>query len=213
MGEIVLVRHGQANSAAEDEASYDRLSELGRQQARWLGDWMSVHGWAFDHVLSGTLNRQRDTAQEMGHLPDQDARLNELDYYTLSAAAQDKLGIPLPSPTEFANHMPRVIEAWRQAEIQGAEPFQNFNSRVREMMVEAAIPGRRLLCVTSGGVIGMILHQLLELDLRHIGNVVMPIFNTSVHRLSVLPDRTILAGFNATPHLETPERAYARTYY
>ena len=37
MGEVVLVRHGQANSGATDEESYDRLSDLGHQQARWLG--------------------------------------------------------------------------------------------------------------------------------------------------------------------------------
>lgn len=213
MGEIILVRHGQANSAADNEADYDRLSDLGRQQARWLGAWMAEHDWRFDHVLSGTLNRQRDTATEMGKTPDQDARLNELDYYNLSAKAQEKLGLALPGPDEFVNHMPRVMEAWRQAEIQGTEPYQNFTTRIRELVVEAARPGRRVLCVTSGGVIAMILHQILELELKHFGNLTMPIFNTSVHRLNVLPDRTILAGFNATPHLETPDRAHARTYY
>ena len=213
MGEIVLVRHGQANSAATNEADYDRLSDLGRQQARWLGGWMESHGWGFDHVLSGTLNRQRDTAIEMGQVPDQDARLNELDYYNLSNAAQETLGLPFPGPEEFVNHMPRVMEAWRQAEIQGNEPYQGFTTRVSEMMTEAATPGRRVLCVTSGGVIAMILHQLLDLDLRHFGNLTMPIYNTSVHRLTVLEDRTILAGFNATPHLEMPDRAHARTYY
>lgn len=213
MGEIILVRHGQANSAADNEADYDRLSDLGRQQARWLGTWMAEHDWRFDHVLSGTLNRQRDTATEMGKTPDQDARLNELDYYNLSAKAQEKLGLALPGPDEFVNHMPRVMEAWRQAEIQGTEPYQNFTTRIRELVVEAARPGRRVLCVTSGGVIAMILHQILELELKHFGNLTMPIFNTSVHRLNVLPDRTILAGFNATPHLETPDRAHARTYY
>ena len=67
MGEIILVRHGQANSAADNEADYDRLSDLGRQQARWLGAWMAEHDWNFDHILSGTLNRQRDTSLEMGH--------------------------------------------------------------------------------------------------------------------------------------------------
>jgi len=213
MGEIILVRHGQANSAAKDEENYDRLSDLGRQQARWLGEWMDAHGWSFDHVLSGTLNRQRDTADEMGKTPDQDARLNELDYYRLSSIAEEKLGMPLPGPEEFVNHMPRIMEAWRQAEIQGSEPYQAFTSRVAELITEAATPGRRVLCVTSGGVIAMILHQLLEVELKHFGNLTMPIFNTSVHRLNVLPDRTILAGFNATPHLEIPDRAYARTYY
>jgi broad specificity phosphatase PhoE len=213
MGEIILVRHGQANSAADNEADYDRLSDLGRQQARWLGAWMAEHEWSFDHILSGTLNRQRDTAMEMGNTPDQDARLNELDYYNLSAAAEAKLGLSPPNPEEFADHMPRVMAAWQQAEIQGDEPFQNFTTRIREIVAEAATPGRRVLCVTSGGVIAMVLHQLLELELKHFGNLAMPIFNTSVHRLTVLKDRTILAGFNATPHLETPGRAHARTYY
>ncbi len=213
MGEIILVRHGQANSAATDEESYDRLSDLGRQQARWLGEWMVRHEWDFDHVLSGTLNRQRDTAFEMGKEPDEDARLNELDYYTLSAVARDKLGLPLPGPEDFVNHMARIMEAWRQAEIQGSEPYQAFTARVSELIAEASTPGRRVLCVTSGGVIAMILHQLLDLELRHFGNLAMPIFNTSVHRLTVLQDRTILAGFHATPHLETPDRAHARTYY
>ena len=109
--------------------------------------------------------------------------------------------------------MPRVMAAWQQAEIQGDEPFQSFTTRIREIVAEAATPGRRVLCVTSGGVIAMVLHQLLELELKHFGNLAMPIFNTSVHRLTVLKDRTILAGFNATPHLETPDRAHARTYY
>lgn len=213
MGEIILVRHGQANSSATNEADYDRLSDLGRQQARWLGEWMAAHAWGFDHVLSGTLNRQRDTALEMGERPEEDARLNELDYYNLSAAAKTKLGLPLPGPEEFLNHMPRIMEAWRQAEIEGDESYVSFSTRIAEIVAEAATPGRRVLCVTSGGVIAMVLHQLLDLELRQFGNLTMPIFNTSVHRLTVLKDRTILAGFNATPHLELPDRAHARTYY
>ena len=37
MGEIVLIRHGQANSHATTEEDYDRLSPLGHDQARWVG--------------------------------------------------------------------------------------------------------------------------------------------------------------------------------
>ena len=66
MTEIILVRHGQANSHAKDEASYDRLSDLGRQQAAWLGDHMRRTNPHFDHVVTGTLTRQADTARAMG---------------------------------------------------------------------------------------------------------------------------------------------------
>ena len=37
MVELTLVRHGQAQTGARDEASYDSLSNLGHQ-ARWLGE-------------------------------------------------------------------------------------------------------------------------------------------------------------------------------
>lgn len=213
MGEIVLVRHGQANSTARDEEGYDRLSDLGHRQAAWLGDWLRQHESPFDHVLSGTLRRHRQTVAAMGLTADEDARLNELDYYTLTARLEAHDGTPAPGPDGFADHMPRVFAAWHAAEIQGAEPYQKFEDRVAEMLREAAVPGRRLLCITSGGVIGMVLRHLLDLDLRKMAQVMLPIFNTSVHRLRVEPQRTYLAGYNATPHLDPPERAHARSIY
>jgi len=39
MVRIFLIRHGQANSEAKDEVSYDRLSALGKIQAGWLGQY------------------------------------------------------------------------------------------------------------------------------------------------------------------------------
>ncbi|MEO1798692.1 MAG: phosphoglycerate mutase family protein, partial [Pseudomonadota bacterium] len=85
MGEIILVRHGQANSTATDEESYDRLSDLGHQQAQLLGEHLRGLGETFDLVLSGTLRRHQETASAMGFEPDRlDPRLNELDYFNLS---------------------------------------------------------------------------------------------------------------------------------
>jgi len=40
MSLVYLVRHAQASFGAQD---YDRLSELGRQQARWLGGYFAEH--------------------------------------------------------------------------------------------------------------------------------------------------------------------------
>ena len=50
MGEITLVRHGQANSTATDEESYDKLSDLGWRQGRWLGDYLRHHEEGFDLI-------------------------------------------------------------------------------------------------------------------------------------------------------------------
>jgi len=213
MGEIILVRHGQANSAATTEEDYDRLSDLGHSQAAWLGDWMRGHRYEFDHIWSGTLRRHRQTVAAMGMEADEDARLNEIDYYTLTQAMQDVLGEPAPGPDDFADHMPKVFAAWKRAEIEGQEPYEAFESRVRDLLEEASVPGRRLLAVTSGGVIGMVLRHILNLDLIKMSHVMLPIWNTSIHRLHVRPGETIMAGFNAIPHLDHPDRAEARTYY
>ena len=213
MGDIILVRHGQANSHARTEEDYDRLSDLGKVQADWLGQWLRAHDYAFDHVVSGTLRRHRQTVAAMGYDADEDARLNELDYHRLSDALLRVKGEPLPTGDSFADHMPKVFAAWREAEIEGAEPYQAFEDRVAALLADAARPGRRVLCVTSGGVIGMVLRHLLDLDLMKMSRVMLPIWNTSLHRLHVRDTETILAGFNAIPHLETPDRAHARTYY
>ncbi|MDJ1015384.1 MAG: histidine phosphatase family protein [Paracoccaceae bacterium] len=213
MGEIILVRHGQANSTATTEEDYDRLSPLGHQQAAWLGDWMRAHGYAFDHVWSGTLRRHRETVAGMAFAADEDARLNEIDYYNLTTIMHEVKGEPFPTPETFGDHMPKVLAAWQAAEIEGAETYDNFERRIAELLAEAAVPGRRVLCVTSGGVIAMVLRHLLDLDLIKMSRVMLPIWNTSIHRIHLRGEEPILAGFNAIPHLDRPDRAEARTYY
>ncbi len=213
MGEIILVRHGQANSSATTEEDYDRLSDLGHQQARWLGDWFRAHEMTFDHVVSGTMRRHRETVAGIGLKADEDARLNEIDYYTLSDALHRVKGEPLPTGDSFATHMPKVFAAWQAAEIEGAEPYHAFEDRVAALIEDAAQPGRRVLCVTSGGVIGMVLRHVLDLDILKMSHVMLPIFNSSVHKLNVRNGATFMAGYNAIPHLDPPDRAHARTHY
>ena len=214
MGEVILVRHGQANSAATDEESYDRLSALGHQQSRWLGAYLKDHEAPFDKVICGSLRRHKETAAgiDLG-APQIDERLNEMDYFNLGQALEDVHGVPFPGPEDFASHVPEVMEAWHKAEIKGVETFASFEARVVGVLQEAAKPGVKVLCVTSGGVIGMIMRHLLNLDPRRMAHVLLPIMNTSVHRVHVIPQGPILAGFNAVPHLDGAARRDARTHY
>ena len=62
MALLFLVRHGQASFGTAD---YDRLSELGRQQSRWLGEYFGERAVRFKRVVAGTLRRQQDTASEI----------------------------------------------------------------------------------------------------------------------------------------------------
>lgn len=216
MGEVILIRHGQANSASQDEDGYDRLSDLGQQQARWLGDWLRDHEAPFDRILTGSLRRHRQTTDALGAMgpdPLTDPRLNEMDYFNLGRALQDRHGVPMPTPDSFAAHAIQVMEAWHRAEIRGNETFAAFETRVTSVLAEASEPGVRVLCITSGGVIGMVARGLLGLDPRRLAHILLPIRNSSMHRVQVTPHGTILSGFNATPHLDSPDRAHARTTY
>jgi broad specificity phosphatase PhoE len=85
---ICLVRHGQASAEAED---YDVLSDLGRAQAAAVGRELARRGLRDPHLVSGTLNRQRDTARLLAEAAgfqrplQQDARWNEYDHLDLIA--------------------------------------------------------------------------------------------------------------------------------
>jgi len=65
MSTLTLVRHGQATPFEDDP---DRLSPLGQIQARTLGSYWLHHQVVFDEVYTGTLVRQRHTAQIVGEV-------------------------------------------------------------------------------------------------------------------------------------------------
>lgn len=60
MGSLLLVRHGQASFLSED---YDRLSPLGEEQARRLGQAWVRRGVRLDGAFVGPRLRQRRTAE------------------------------------------------------------------------------------------------------------------------------------------------------
>lgn len=214
MGELYLIRHGQANTGATTEEDYDRLSGLGHEQARWLGAWLQAHEDPFDLVISGTMRRHRETAAGMGYAPERfDDRLNEMNYFALVRDIEVTHGIAPPDgPDDFAAHIPQTLAAWERATINGAEPFATFEGRINTALAEAAEPGKRVLCVTSGGVISMVMRRALGLSTDQMAHVLLPIYNSSLHRFRIRPEGTFLTAFNAIPHLDPPDLAYARTH-
>lgn len=214
MGELYLVRHGQANSGATSEEDYDRLSDLGHTQAQLLGAWMRDHEAPFDQILAGSMRRHRETALGMGYTPGHyDPRLNEMEYFALARDMEVHHGVARPaSPEDFAVHMPQTLAAWEQATINGAEPFATFEGRITAALSEAAKPGKRVLCVTSGGVISMVMRTALGLSTDQMAHVLPPIYNSSLHRFRIRPEGTFLMAFNGIPHLDPPELADHRTH-
>lgn len=158
MSVLFLVRHGQASSY---EHGGDHLSELGRSQARKLGEYLVHSDAKFDAVIAGTMLRQQQTAQLVAEayaaagLPfpsmEVDARWNEYD-------SQGVLGALVPvlaqSDAQFARKVAdfeaaagtrdqnrffqRMFEVvmgkWVRDEITapGVEAFSTFHERVRQ---------------------------------------------------------------------------------
>ncbi len=215
MTEIILVRHGQANSGAANEAEYDRLSELGHRQAEWLGAWLAGTEPHFDRVMTGTLTRQRQTARAMGYgATSEDVRLNELTYFDLAHAMEAQHGVPAPDTAqEFARYLHDVISHWAEDRLRDVpETFGSFRTRIVALMEEACDAHGRTLMVTSGGVIGMVMQHVLGLEPRAMAGMMLRIQNSSVHRLRHVHGALTLDTFNATPHLDAADRAHARTF-
>lgn len=218
MSQITLVRHGQANSAAQDEAGYDALSELGAQQSAWLGDYWDRIGTGFDRVYTGTLTRHRQTAEAMDArrwaAPVADPRLNEVEYFDLSNRMHAQLGIPLPTcREEFIDHLPLVFTHWQDGKIEGAsESFHDFQSRIDAALTDISAGEGRALVVTSGGLIAMAIRVAMGLELGAFARLALTIMNTSVHQLHPVGSGLTLTGFNAVPHLADPDRHFAQTF-
>lgn len=216
MAQITLIRHGQANSEARDEDSYDRLSDLGRQQSAWLGEYLQGSAAWQGALYCGKLRRHVETAAAMApdRVPVQDARLNELEYFTLAELLRDQQGVAIPDTREgFAEHLPRVFGAWQRGEIENPpESFQTFETRVTSALADIAAGGKPALVVTSGGLISMVMRAQLGLDTTNMARIALAIMNTSMHRLFPIAGHLSPVLFNAVPHLEHPDRHFAQTH-
>ena len=235
MAELILVRHGQASFGADD---YDKLSELGWRQSRWLGEHFAERGAAFDRVIRGSLRRHVETlngiAEGMGRELNggEDPRLNEYDSHALLSAHLK--GRPLPESGDRREHF-RVLReamyAWTAGTLAGAphEPFSEFRGRVlgalkdlrggavkRVLAALAAVlreenagRAKRVLVVSSGGPISTILAAVLGMPLRGVVDLNLQTRNTGISELQAGSKRIHCVSFNNVPHLDRPDRAGA----
>ena len=219
MAELILVRHGQASFGAED---YDRLSELGWRQSRWLGEYFAERGAVFDRIVLGSLRRHVETlagiGEGMGHAlaGDEDTRLNEYDSHALLRAHLK--GHPLPQVADRREHF-RVLReamyAWTDGTLDGDahEPFIEFRGRVlgalADLREDAA---KRVLVVSSGGPISAILSAVLAMPARGVVDLNLQTRNTGITELQAGATRIHFVSFNNVPHLDRPDRAGALTY-
>jgi broad specificity phosphatase PhoE len=219
VGQLLLVRHGQASWDAED---YDVLSEKGWEQSRLLGRALAARGIRPDLVVTGGMRRHRETAQacldELAAALDLPAPVgtevdpgwDEFDHVSMLG----KLAAPFegrePTKAEFQAWFESAIERWTQGEYDDEydEPFGEFTGRVDEALrrtTDAAGAGTAIV-FSSGGPISWAAASLLSDDdeaaarLWHRLNPVC--VNSGVTRLVTGRRGTTLVSFNGHAHLD-----------
>lgn len=222
MAELYLVRHAQAAFGTDD---YDRLTELGHQQSRWLGEYFAERGMAFDRVLTGTLRRHRET---LAGIADTDPALPSaeeiegLNEYRADALIKAYLAAHARAPVDHGadrrTHfrlLREVLYAWADGALRAdTQPdFNAFSAAVRGALDRArAGSAQRVLVVSSGGPISTLVGTVLDLAPRMMMNLNLQTRNSAISELAFNARTVHFVSFNTVPHLDRPGRREAITY-
>lgn len=226
MSSLYLVRHGQASLGA---SNYDQLSAVGREQSTLLGQHFQALNLRFEHVFSGSLNRQVDTAQGVlsayhaanAYAPAlrKDKRFDEYDFEPILktyAFVKGLDAIPIHDPRQFFVFLQAALTAWVEGALSSPAipPWRQFADRCEAALRDAASAASRdsrVLVVTSGGVIAAILCHVLGTEPKRFVDLNLAIRNAAITRVERTHTGWSLSSFNAMPHLEQPSRRHLIT--
>lgn len=233
MGQLVMVRHGQASFHDED---YDKLSGLGEAQCRHLGEYWARHRAVFDRVFSGPLARQRHSAEIVGaaltgagvHWPDVEIveALAEMPVERLAKrflpqlCAEDEEALQLmqkfvevedkrEKEKTFQKAFEKLMLRWASEEYHDPEieTFAHFRVRVTDALqtiMASAKRGQRIAVFTSGGPTAAAVHMALNTDIAATLEMVWQLRNASTTEFVFTKGRFSLNAFNSIPHLSDP---------
>ncbi len=221
MGNLYLVRHGQASFGAED---YDQLSELGVRQSVRLGEYFAKRGLRFDTVIMGSLRRHAQTwggiAQGAG-LAAEPLVWPGLNEYDSSAVIQAIHPYPLEKPDTpemYRAHFRLLrdgLTQWMNGVVSptGMPTYQEFVHGVTSALdhVRTNCSGN-VLIVSSGGPISTAIGHLLGTTPETTVELNFRIRNSSLTELVFTPKRHMLVTYNTLPHLDDAEYASWVTY-
>jgi broad specificity phosphatase PhoE len=221
MGNLYLVRHGQASFGAAD---YDNLSELGQRQSERLGQYLASRGLQFEAVLTGTLKRHAQTwagiAQGAGfaHTPLQWPGLNEYDGEAVIKAIHTAPLENPDTPEAYRQHFRMLrdgLTQWMNGVVSphGMTTYREFVHGVTSALdhVRKHHSGN-VLIVSSGGPISTAVGHLLGTSPETTIELNFRIRNSSVTEFAYTPKRHMLVTYNTLPHLDAPELTDWVTY-
>ena len=213
MGQILLVRHGQASWDSDD---YDVLSDTGWEQSRLLGKALAARAIMPDVVLMGGMRRHRETAEAcLGELggsvtPEVDSDWDEFDHVGMLASHPAPFEGRRPTKAEFQGWFERATDRWTGGEhdAEYAESFEAFASRVDAALRRTAegVGSGTAVVFSSGGPIAWCVASLLAEDRAVAGSLwrrLNPVcVNSGVTRLVTGRRGVTMVSFNGHAHLD-----------
>jgi len=228
MGQITLVRHGQASFGSAD---YDRLSALGVEQSRRLGLWLAERGQPFDTIVTGGMLRHRQTAEAcLAAMPAAlsggdawivDPDFNEYDHHEVLVrhwpafddpeAVKAFLCTPAGGHPDGRRAFQKIFEDAMARWMSGAhdadyaETWERFRTRCIAALVRLAAnagPSQNLLVFTSGGPIAAIAQHLFEMPDHAMASLNWTLVNCGLTKLFYRGQRMSLGYLNSHAHFE-----------
>jgi broad specificity phosphatase PhoE len=214
MGNIYLVRHGQASLGAEN---YDHLSPLGMKQTKLLGEYFKECETVFEATYVGTLIRQQQTLHQilmgMEQTELESSSVSALNEYDSQALIETVHSGPLPNPSSeqgykhFFTLLRTALKAWMQGITlpKGMPSFREFAHHLELTMqrIQSAHTGN-VLVVSSGGPIATVLSSLLQSSDEARIEMNLRLRNSSISQLYFTPKRISALSFNSVEHLAKP---------
>lgn len=232
MSLLYLVRHGQADRLGKN---YDRLTELGHNQAFLLGQYFINQRIEFDSVITGTLLRQKETgegimrafASERFCIPDpvENSAWDEFDSKLwLGLAAKIRNANPKFSElyelyrksweegsektrTYFQELIQIVLKDWVNGIWDPTEPytFSEFIEKVSLGLKSIPSDCKSILVVSSSTPIAITMGQTCQMDPKKYPIFMKSIVNTSLSIFKKNGEFWEPVSWNTTPHLSNPE--------
>ncbi|GIZ51416.1 histidine phosphatase family protein [Noviherbaspirillum aridicola] len=224
MGQIYLVRHGQASFGS---SNYDQLSELGVTQSKLLGQWLARQGTPFHRIIVGGMKRHRQTADACtGELNEAqiagaewltEPDFNEYNHHEVLVKHRPDFEDPaevkrfLASRPNAKHAFQEIFQVamgrWMQGEYDAdyGEPWPAFRTRccgALQRVLDGAGKSQNILVFTSGGTIATICQQVLGLGDRQVAELNWSLVNGAVTKLFYQPGRVTLSYLNNYAHLE-----------
>ncbi|HXZ06264.1 MAG TPA: alpha-ribazole phosphatase [Ktedonobacteraceae bacterium] len=197
---LILVRHGETFYNAQRRLTGQSdvpLNPLGEQQAKALGDCLATEH--LDVIVTSDLERTRVTARAIARihkLPVQeDNDLRELAFGEWEGYTYNEVRV------RDANQ----VSLWQDDPSTYAPPGGETVAQLRDRCVralkrwQAQYPESSVLWVTHGGLIGVLMCHVLDIDLKRRWQFNHD--NASISELHFRGDRVIIARLNETAHI------------